>query len=355
MTTTAQHRAIIEALGLLPDDLRALAQLLENTGSTVLVRHIAEAEIAALPDNHRYAPSLRRLVAWAGDTEASRVSAEDIATWVRRAGEEALQNANARHGVGASEAFVLATRAAYARAIAAGDLRDNPAADVELPARPASQRSALSCEQLRQAHLCLLARSRDAELDDLVYQLLRETACRRGGVIGLSVPNLTPSAGTVRLVEKYGKDRWQPVSAHLMERLLTHHAARSCSSDCTRVMHRADGGHLNKKWFEGFGRRIQHLPWANELGVTAHWLRHTTLTDIERLAGIRIAGAYAGHADSGFGVTGRYTKVAIDELRMAHARLFFDDPADAANAPTQPQLFRRVLPMATNPIEFAAA
>ena len=354
MTTTAQDRAIIEALGLLPDDLRTLAELIENAGPTVLVHQIAEDELAALPDNHRYAPSLRRLITWAGDTEASKVSASDIASWARRAGEESLQQANARHGVGASEAFVLAARAAYSRAIAAGDLRDNPAAAVDLPSRPASQRSALSCDQLRQAHLSLLAHSRDADLDDLVFQLLRETACRRGGVIGLTAPNLAPAARTIRLIEKYGKDRWQPVSAHLMDRLLAHREGRSCSGDCTLVMHRANGGHLNNKWFEGFGSRIQHLPWAAELGVTAHWLRHTTLTDIERLAGVRIAGAYAGHADSGFGVTGRYTKVAVDELRMAHARLFFDDPAEAADASTPPQLFRRVIPMATNPIEFAA-
>jgi site-specific recombinase XerD len=355
MTTTAQQRAIIEALGLSPDDLRSLAQLIEHTASTVLVRDIAEAKIAALPDNHRYIPSLRRLIEWAGDTAASKVTAADITAWASRAGHEALQRANARHGVGASEAFVLAARAAYTGALADGDLRDNPAADVELPARPASQRTALSCEQLRQAHLCLLAHSRDPDLDDLVYQLLRETACRRGGVIGLAVPNLAASSRTVRVIEKYGKDRWQPVSAHLVDRLLGHHAERGCGASCTLVLHRTDGGHLNNKWFESFGRRVQHLSWAAELGVTAHWLRHTTLTDIERLAGVRIAGAYAGHADNSFGVTGRYTKVALDELRLAHARLFFDDPADAANAPVRPLLFRRVIPMATSPIAFAAA
>lgn len=352
MTTTVQHRAVIEALGLSPSDLRGLADLIEAGRSTVLVRHVAEAELLQLPANHRYATSLRRLVQWAGELDAAQVTEDDISTWARRAGEEALRRPNARHGVGASEAFVLAARAAYNRAIAAGLLHENPAAAVELPARPASQRGALSSEQLRQAHLCLLAHSRDAELDDLVYQLIRETACRRAGVIGLSTPNLSPAVGTLRVVEKYGKDRWQPVSAHLMDRLQAHRAVRGCG--CARVLHRRDGGHLNDKWFEGFGHRIQHLPWAKELGVTAHWLRHTTLTDIERLAGVRIAAAYAGHADARFGVTGHYTKVSVDEKRQAHHRLFFDDMAHAGDPLAEPLLFRRVVPATASQVEFAA-
>ncbi len=354
MSTTAQHRAIVEALGLSPADLRDLAEALESAAPTVLVRDIAEAEIAALPDGHRYVSSLRRLVVWAGDADATQVRADDVAEWARRARAEAQERTNARHGFGAQEAFVLAVRAAFARAVVAGHLRCNPASDVELPGRPASQRAALSAEQLKQMHLGLLAHSRDAELDDMVFQLLRETACRRGGVISLTVSNLARSNCSLRLVEKYGKDRWQPVSAHLMKRLVAHRAAHSC--DCDRVLHRSDGGHVNRKWFEGFGRRVQRrLPWASELGVTAHWLRHTTLTDVERLAGVRIAGAYAGHADGGFGVTGQYTKVAVDELRMAHSRLFFDDPADAADPAVPPLVFRRVLPIASGPVEFAAA
>jgi site-specific recombinase XerD len=64
--------------------------------------------------------------------------------------------------------------------------------------------------------LALLARSRDPALDDLVFQLLRETACRRAGAIGLSRDDLGQATRTVRLVEKYDKQRWLPVSAHLM-------------------------------------------------------------------------------------------------------------------------------------------
>ena len=47
--------------------------------------------------------------------------------------------------------------------------------------------------------------------------------------------------------------------------------------------------------------------------MSAHWIRHTTITDIERIAGVRVAAAYAGHADSNFGVTGTYTKASPED------------------------------------------
>lgn len=353
MSATAQQRAVVEALQLSPRQLRELADVIEAAAPTVLVRQIAEAQIADLSRGHLYVTSLRRLMRWAGDEDASAVQAADIARWARQARQDALLRPNARHGLGAQEAFVLASRAAYARAIAAGVLRDNPAAGVELPARPAGPRSALSGEQLSQLHVSLIAGSRNPELDDLIFQFLRETAARRGGVIVLKRQDLTPASRTVHLVEKYGKERWQPVSAHLMARLIAHTGKARCR--CGRAFHRADGGHLSDRWFDGFSQRLQRQTWARELGMSAHWIRHTTLTDVERLAGLRVAGAFAGHADTRFGVTGRYTKASLDELQAAHARLFFDRQHDVEDPSVPPQLFRRVLPAAAGPVEFATA
>jgi len=112
LSATAQHRAIVEALGLSPADLRNLAMEIESAKPTQLVRDIAQAEIDARREHHRYVPSLHRLIAWAGDTDASTVTADQIDGWARRAGKAARTRANARHGVGAEEAFVLAVRAA---------------------------------------------------------------------------------------------------------------------------------------------------------------------------------------------------------------------------------------------------
>jgi integrase len=246
--------------------------------------------------------------------------------------------------------MVLATRAAFAAAINNGLLRHNPALGCPLPDRPPSRRTALTADQLEGAHLALLAHSRDPELDDLVFGFLRETGCRRQGVIRLSRDDLAPATRSVRLIEKYAKQRWLPISADLMGRLIAHSARRH--GDCGLVLHRADGGHLNDKWFEGFAQRIQRLEWAAELGVSAHWIRHTTITDIERIAGVRVAGAYAGHAAGTFGVTGTYTKASPDELRFAHARLFFDDSDGADDPEVVPKLFRRAVPSGGQPIDF---
>jgi site-specific recombinase XerD len=353
MTYTDQQRAVIEALGLSPDDLRGLAGALESGQRIVSIREVAEALLATLPRHHRYAKSLDRLIRWAGDDDAAAARAADVAGCRRRAGAEARTDPKARHGIGAEEAMVLATRAAFTGAIDAGLVRHNPASHVALPDRPPSRRTALSADQLEQAHLALLAHSRDPELDeldDLVFGFLRATGCRRHGAIRLSQDDLAPATRAVRLFEKYTKQRWVPVSAHLMGRLVSHAAGRH--HGCTLVLHREGGGHLNDKWFEGFARRIQHLAWAAELGVSAHWIRHTTITDIERIAGVRVAAAYAGHADGNFGVTGTYTKASPEELRLAHARLFFDQRANAEDPHVAPNLLRRAAPASGHPVGF---
>jgi len=350
MSYTDQQRAVIEALDFSPDDLRCLDSVLEAGQRMVTVRQVAEALLAVLPRHHRYAKSLDRLLNWAGDDDAAKVCTDDVRGWAHRAGTEAQADPRARHGVGAQEAMVLATRAAFASAISSGLLRYNPALGCPLPDRPPTRRTALSAGQLEGAHLALLAHSRDPELDVLVFGFLRETGCRRQGAVRLRRDDLAPATRTVRLVEKYAKQRWMPVSANLMDRLLAHSTRRH--DGCGFVLHRVDGGHLNDKWFEGFAQRIQNLSWAAELGVSAHWLRHTTITDIERIAGMRVAATYAGHSDGTFGVTGTYTKVSPEELRIAHARLFFDHTGQAEDPGVAPKLFRRAMPTGGQPVDF---
>lgn len=340
MTYSDQERAVVEALGLDPDDLRAMATALERGQREVTVGEIAEAYLAVLPRNHRYTKSLARLIEWVGDADARAVRPTDVSLWTRKAGDAARKDPKARHGIGAEEAMVLATRAAFGAAVQTGVIRANPASTVALPERPPSRRCALTSTQLEAAHLAVTARSRDPGLDDLVFQLLRETACRRHGAIRLAQDDLAPVTRAVRLIEKYGKQRWVPVSAHLMHRLQRHAVERH--DGCPVVLHRADGAHLTDKWFQGFARRLQTLPWSSELGVSAHWIRHTTLTDIERIAGIRVAAAYAGHSDTALGVTGVYTKPSAGELRAAHAAVFFADENLADDPTAAPRLLVRI-------------
>ena len=71
-----------------------------------------------------------------------------------------------------------------------------------------------------------------------------------------------------------------------------------------------------------FNRVQNELDWAKAMGVTAHWLRHTTLTWVERRFGIGVARAYAGHADSGSDLTTTtYVKADITEVANALSAL----------------------------------
>jgi hypothetical protein len=160
MSYSDQQRAVVEALGLSPDDLRGLAGALETNHVIVSVREVAATHLATLPDHHRYAKSLHRVILWAGDNDAAIVQPSDVTGWALRAGSEARADPKARHGVGAQEAMILATRAAFAQAIESGLIRHNPACQVSLPDRPPSRRGALSADQLAQVHFALVAPTR---------------------------------------------------------------------------------------------------------------------------------------------------------------------------------------------------
>ncbi|SFT04873.1 MULTISPECIES: hypothetical protein [Saccharopolyspora] len=58
-------------------------------------------------------------------------------------------------------------------------------------------------------------------------------------------------------------------------------------------------------------------------GVSTHWLRHTTLTWVERNHGYAIARAYAGHTttNSDTGTTAAYTRAGMTEIATALATL----------------------------------
>ncbi len=65
-------------------------------------------------------------------------------------------------------------------------------------------------------------------------------------------------------------------------------------------------------------KRVQmNLAWAGKLGVSAHWLRHTTLTWVERHYGYAVARAYAGHTDTRGGSTLTYIKGMSQEVARA--------------------------------------
>ena len=57
--------------------------------------------------------------------------------------------------------------------------------------------------------------------------------------------------------------------------------------------------------------------------ISTHWIRHTTLTWVERNFGYAVARAYAGHTDSGgeTGATSTYVRASLPEAAAALAAL----------------------------------
>ena len=67
----------------------------------------------------------------------------------------------------------------------------------------------------------------------------------------------------------------------------------------------------------------RHLPWVRTQQLSTHWIRHTTLTWVERNFGYAVARAYAGHTDSGSetGATATYVRASLGEVAAALAAL----------------------------------
>jgi integrase len=292
-----------------------------------LVREFAAEAAAVLVGRTRdtYRHHIARLVDAFGDRRLDEVSLLDLERTAVQVRAEAIERAATRHGYGAQESFVNATRFVFLCAVKAGHLRDNPAAGLARPRRRRSPRRALSTEELTSIFSAVLATSRDAGLDLLILAFARETACRREGILNLRRADLhsTPS---VILYEKFDEQREIPVSDALLAALHAHAERRA--PNCERVFHYADGRCLTDRRFDTIFNRVDRvLSWAQSLGVSLHWIRYSTLTDIRMTSGERVATAYAGHGDQTGGVTALYTRASFAELQEAHRLLFGDRTA----------------------------
>jgi len=235
---------------------------------------------------------------------------------------------NGRGGAGAEENYVAAMRCLYQRAVDNGFATEaeNPAAKVAKPRRQASTRRALPNARLAEINQVAATTGDDPALDTLLLRFHTETACRRGGALNLRRLDLDERQCLVRLREKGGTQRWQPVSPTLMRHLLAHWDERGngdpkSSGQLLRYRNRDP---ITYRRYDGLWTRIgRHLPWVATHGITAHWLRHTIITWVERSFGYAVARAFAGHAESGgdVGSTATYIKADLSEIAAAVAAL----------------------------------
>ncbi|RKN51264.1 site-specific integrase [Micromonospora endolithica] len=232
---------------------------------------------------------------------------------------------NARGGRSAAEHLIAALRCLYKRAVADGFIAasDNPALKVAKPRRLPSTRRAVADARLAEINAIAASTGDDPALDTLLLRLHTETACRRGGALALRPVDLDPDQCLVLLREKGDTVRWQPVSPTLM-RYLQRHGEERGATEAGQLLRYRSGQPITYRRYDHLWVRIgEHLPWVYVQQISTHWLRHTTLTWVERNFGYAIARAYAGHSEGGgdAGTTASYVRATVQEIAAALSAL----------------------------------
>jgi len=236
----------------------------------------------------------------------------------------AVVRRNSRGGRVAAEHLIGALRFLYRRAVADGLISAdrNPAVSVAKPKRLASTRCALADERLHEISEVAGSTGNDPDLDLLLIRLHTETGCRRGGALTLRPSDLDIEQCLIRLREKGETVRWQPVSPTLMRWLVVHGKEREAQPDGALLRYRSGRAITARRYDHLWQRLGRHLTWVRVQQVSMHWLRHTTLTWVERNFGYAVARAYAGHNGSrDTGVTSTYVRADVVEVAAALAAL----------------------------------
>ncbi len=159
------------------------------------------------------------------------------------------------------------------------------------------------------------------ELDALISRFHLETACRLGGALSLRRQVLDREQCLVHPREKGGADRWQPLSPTLMQHLHDHATVRNAPFTGQLLRYKHSRPITRRRYDHLWNRVGKSLPWVAAQGVTTHWLRHTTLTWVERTFSYAVAQAFAGHRGKRSGTTDTYVKSQLPEVAAALAVL----------------------------------
>jgi integrase len=323
-----------------PHRLVEARRLLAQLGVTVADLQTAEAAEVQMPTVAEYLPQViaaagpgarrtygnywTRMAALWGDRRLDAIAATDIEALQRDAAATAVSRRNGRGGRHAGEHVIAATRAFFVRAIADGLIAAaaSPAHQIAKPRRLPTARRALTPRELGEINQVARTSGNDAILDALLLRLHTETACRRGGALTLRRIDLDPDQGLVRLREKGETLRWQPISLDLASHLVDHADNRGAVLASDQLLRYRDGRPLTSRRYDHLWKRIgDRLPWVAAQGISTHWLRHTTLTWVERNFGYGIARAYAGHTDKAGPATTTYIKADLQAVATALAAL----------------------------------
>jgi integrase len=331
----ATARRLLDELGVRIEDLLIRPHTAERVVPT-WAEYLPQVIAAAGPGASRtYGSYWARMITMWGTRALDEVAASDIEALQHAMAASARSRRNARNGRHAGEHVVAAARAVYNRAVADGLIAPSasPAHRVPEPRRLPNTRRALTASELAQINAAARASGNDAILDALLLRLHTETACRRGGALAIRLADLDTDRCLVRLREKGNTLRWQPISPPLTDCLLEHAAARGALLPTDPLLRYRDGRPLTTRRYDHLWHRLgDQLPWVATHGISTHWLRHTTLTWVERHFSYGIARAYAGHTDTTGPATTTYIKATLHEVATALAAMTGHPHPLASNA-----------------------
>jgi integrase/recombinase XerC len=316
---------VLKSMGLSPEDLTAAPS--NRRPVPTFAEYVPVVAATVTPGTLRaYRPYWRKTVEQWGGRRLDEPTPSEVKQLVAYVRETAVPRRNSRGGRSAGENLISALRCLYQRAADDGlmEEKDNPASKVDKPRRQASTRRALDAARLAEINQVAAATGDDPELDTLILRLHTETACRRGGALAIRPRDLDREQCLVKLSEKGETVRWQPVSPTLMAALVKHAEERNAPPGGQLLRYR-NGRQITGRRYDHLWDRIgRHLPWVCTQGISTHWLRHTTLTWVERNFGFATAHAYAGHTDGAedrVSVTSTYVRATVAEVATALAAL----------------------------------
>ncbi|MBF6496542.1 site-specific integrase [Nocardia cyriacigeorgica] len=332
-------RIFLRRLGITPEQLLG-ASSAGRTAPTFAA--IVPLVYASMPDSQTreiYNCYWRKLLAvegWA-DRRIDEPSKSDFVRLFDQLRAERQVRSSDRGGQSVIEHAVSALRRLYQYAVECEFIApaDNIARQLDKPVQLESRRHALPASTLTAIYKIAATTGQDPELDVLLLRLHTETACRRGGAIGLRPIDLNAPQCLIRLREKGRKERWQPVSPSLMAALLRHATERGATGD-QQLLRSRKGVPIAEGRYRGlFSRLARYLPEIAMMGISIHWMRHTTLTWVERNYSEAVARAYAGHTRRpGRNATAVYTSAGLQEIADALSALTGEPHPIATSADT---------------------
>jgi len=324
----AKLLALTEELGISIEELAAAAASTDSPSQMTVAEFLPFVD-AATSEGARdtYRTYWRRFAEKMGHRQIAAIKTTQLRSFALETKRNAVKKprSNSRYGVSAQENCVSALRRFFKLALEDGYITKNPMEGVEKPPRLPSRRRFFSDDEVAELYAVTTNGGDDPVLDTLLLRFHLETGARRGGALSLRLGDLDPGRQCLRLREKNYGERWQPVSKTLLDALAAHARGRGAVDEddpifrCRPARRASAGIPITRRRYNTLVTRWDSsIPWAKQGGVSIHWCRHHAISCIERIAGLAVARAFAGHREPRE-VTLHYSSATFQEVARAVA------------------------------------